>query len=389
MAAKVLYVDDEKDLELLITQNFRREIRSGSLEFFFAGNGEEALAALEQDPEITVVLSDINMPVMDGLTLLARINELRKPQLKTVIISAYGDMENIRTAMNRGAFDFLTKPINFDDLQITINKTIEEALFLKRSLEDQKKLMILESDLSVAHNIQLSILPKEFPDFRQFSLYASMNAARQVGGDFYDFFMIDDKHMALVIADVCDKGVTAALFMAISRTVIKSLGLKGYSPNECIFHANNLLTKEGPGNCMFVTVFYGVLNIETGELEYTNGGHNPPYLVRNSGEVTETELTENTVVGVLEDHVFNMKKIQLEPGDILYTYTDGVTETMNKDRQLFGPERLIEILRQEKDNSPKQIEERISAELGSFADGYYQSDDITMLILKYTGNSNT
>lgn len=385
MAAKILYVDDEKDLELLITQNFRKEIRDNTYEFLFANNGEEALSLIEQDNNVTIVLSDINMPVMDGLTLLARINELKKPSLKTVIISAYGDMENIRTAMNRGAFDFLTKPINFDDLQITINKTIEEALFLRQSLEDREKLMILESDLNVARSIQMSIIPKDFPLSNKFGLHASMRPARQVGGDFYDFFMIDKNRLAIVIADVCDKGVSAALFMAVSRTIIKAIGIKGNSADQCLTEANNLLCSESKGSCMFVTVFFGILDLETGEFEYSNGGHNPPLLLRKNGEVIETETTENTVIGYLEGHIFNLKKFKLESGDTLYTYTDGVTETMNPKRELYGQERLSELLAKMAANSPSEINDAVERELTAFADGYYQSDDITMLALKYFG----
>jgi sigma-B regulation protein RsbU (phosphoserine phosphatase) len=385
MTSKILYVDDERDLELLITQNFRRQIRDGIYQFEFAQNGEEALRRLEQDNGVTIVLSDINMPVMDGLTLLARINELKKPSLKTVIISAYGDMENIRTAMNRGAFDFITKPINFEDLQITINKTIEEALFLRKSLEDHEKLLALESDLNIARNIQMSIIPKEFPVSDKFELYASMRPARQVGGDFYDFFMIDENRLAIVIADVCDKGVSAALFMAVSRTIIKSMGIKGYPADDCLTHANNLLCSESKGSCMFVTVFYGILNLQTGEFEYSNGGHNPPLLIRKNGSVIETETTENTVIGYLEGHKFNSRKIKLEPGDTLYTYTDGVTETMNTHRELYGQERLAEVLSKLADKSPQEINDTIESELTNFADGYYQSDDITMLVLKYGG----
>jgi sigma-B regulation protein RsbU (phosphoserine phosphatase) len=134
--AKILVVDDEIDLEPLVRQKFRRQIREGVYNFIFAFNGLEALAKITEFPEIGIVLSDINMPEMDGLTLLTRLKELRNPGLKTVIVSAYGDMDNIRTAMNRGAFDFITKPVNFEDLEITINKTIEEINLIRHSLEE-------------------------------------------------------------------------------------------------------------------------------------------------------------------------------------------------------------------------------------------------------------
>jgi len=184
MPEKIMVVDDEPDLESLIKQKFRRQIRAGEYDFVFARNGLEALAKLLEHPDISLVLSDINMPEMDGLTLLSKINELKKPTIKTVMVSAYGDMDNIRTAMNRGAFDFLTKPVDFNDMEMTINKTIEQLSILKQALKEHDLLLSIQHDLSVARNIQLAILPKTFPpfpDIKEFDIYASMNAAKEVG----------------------------------------------------------------------------------------------------------------------------------------------------------------------------------------------------------------
>ena len=150
MAVKILSVDDENDLELLLTQYFRRKIRKGEYEFFFAHNGIEALRVLLEQPDINIILSDINMPEMDGLTLLAKINELRNPALKCIMVSAYGDMGNIRTAMNNGAFDFATKPIDLDDLSVTIEKAIEQSDFVKKSQLEHTQLEMIKTDLAVA-----------------------------------------------------------------------------------------------------------------------------------------------------------------------------------------------------------------------------------------------
>jgi phosphoserine phosphatase RsbU/P len=163
MAEKIMVVDDEPDLESLIKQKFRRQIRENEYDFVFAYNGLEALAKLLEHPEICLILSDINMPEMDGLTLLAKLNELKNPALKTVIVSAYGDMDNIRTAMNRGAFDFVTKPVDFQDLETTINKTIQELQILRNAQQEHDQLVALQYDLTVARNIQQAILPKIFP----------------------------------------------------------------------------------------------------------------------------------------------------------------------------------------------------------------------------------
>ncbi|MCF6285073.1 MAG: response regulator [Candidatus Hydrogenedentes bacterium] len=234
---RMLIVDDEPDLEALIRQKFRKKIRQGDYSVVFAGNGQEALETLSANPEIDIILTDINMPVMDGLTLLTRLAE-REELFKAVVISAYGDMDNIRTAMNRGAFDFITKPIDFADLEITIEKTAAEILTLKEGQEASRKLIAVSHELEVAARIQESILPKIFPPFPERSeleIYAAMTPAKQVGGDFYDFFFIDDDHLAFVIGDVSGKGVPAALFMAVCRTLIKATALHEHAPDDAPF----------------------------------------------------------------------------------------------------------------------------------------------------------
>ena len=229
-AIKILSVDDEAPIELLMKQYFRRKIRSGEYEFFFARNGREALSVLNDHPDIGIILCDINMPEMDGLTLLAKVNEMRNPALRVIMVSAYGDMQNIRHAMNNGAFDFATKPIDMDDLAITIEKAIEQIDFVHKTQEEHTQLESLKKDLTTAKEIQQYILPQVFPPFPELTdkidIYAMMEAAKDIGGDFYDFFRLDDDHIALVIADVCDKGIPAALFMAVSNTVIRSKGLQ-------------------------------------------------------------------------------------------------------------------------------------------------------------------
>src|ERR1700712_4586294 len=164
MPLKILVVDDEPDVELLIKQRFRRKIRDGAFNFEFALNGEEALAKLQDDDSIDIVMSDINMPVMDGLTLLSRLRDMDR-LLRTVIVSAYGDMQNIRIAMNRGAYDFLTKPVDFEDFEITLQKTIQEIKGIREGHQVRLKLTALESELDVASQIQQSMLPRRFPPF--------------------------------------------------------------------------------------------------------------------------------------------------------------------------------------------------------------------------------
>ena len=385
MPIKILSVDDENDLELLLTQYFRRKIRKGEYDFHYAHNGLEALTMLLQEKDFDIILSDINMPEMDGLTLLTKVNEMQNPALKCIMVSAYGDMGNIRQAMNNGAFDFATKPIDLDDLSLTIEKAIEQIQYIKTMQKEHNQLESIKGDLAVAREIQQAILPRIFPPFPEeashMDIAASMNAAKDVGGDFYDFFRIDNDHIGFTIADVSGKGVPAAIFMAVSRTLLRATGIRGVSPAECMTYSNDLLSQESV-NYMFVTMFYGIYNIRTGEVCYSNAGHNPPYLMKANGHVELLPLSKDIVAGAIDDYQFTQESIQLEPGDTLLLYTDGVTEAIDTDEKEYGEARLEKLLAQSCKLSCQEIVDNVKADVKAFAGEAEQSDDITLLALK-------
>lgn len=385
MAIKILSVDDEPDLEVLLSHYFRRKIRKGEYEFTFAHNGLEALKLMVEHPDFDIVLSDINMPEMDGLTLLSKINELRNPAQKCIMVSAYGDMKNIRTAMNRGAFDFATKPIDMEDLSLTIEKAVEEVNYIKQTQREHLQLESIQSDLAVAGEIQKAILPCRFPPFpeiKDLDIYASMTPAKEIGGDFYDFFRLDEERIGLVIADVSGKGVPAALFMAVSNTLLRSIAMTKENSRECIEELNRLLCRVNV-NSMFVTVFYGILNHRTGALDYTNGGHNPAYVLRGkNGELERLGRFPNLVVGGFEDFSYKSESAQLDPGDSLFLYTDGITEAFDVKDEAFGDGRLEDSLVELYHDDAKTIIEGVYADLGEFIGDTTQSDDITMLVVK-------
>ncbi len=385
MSIKILSVDDEVDLELLLSQHFRRKIRSGEYEFFFAHNGLEALQVLVKNPEISIILSDINMPEMDGLTLLARVNEMRNPAMKCIMVSAYGDMDNIRQAMNGGAFDFATKPIDLDDLDKTIEKAIDQINYIRSSMKEHSQLVNIQNDLSVAREIQQGILPHCFRLRMELAdnvdIFASMLAAKDIGGDLYDFFPIDDTHFGFTIADVSGKGIPAAIFMSVSRTMIKANGVRGIPSNECLREVNNLLCEESL-NSMFVTTFYGVYDLENGCIEYTNAGHNPPYILHADGTVEQLVTSRNLVLGAMEGISFKSDTMQLQPGDALVMYTDGVTEAENSTHGQFGEPALEDTLRACKGESSQRIVEAINTNVKQFAGDADQFDDITQLVIR-------
>ncbi|MCG6912646.1 SpoIIE family protein phosphatase [bacterium BMS3Abin03] len=383
--AKILVVDDEPDLESLIQQKFRSKIKAKQYEFQFAQNGEEAFEKISNDGTIDLVLTDINMPVMDGLTLLSKINELNNKLLRSVIVSAYGDMENIRTAMNRGAFDFITKPIDLKDLEITIEKSLKEIEEYKLAVSAQTKLIALQQELDIANVIQTSILPKTFPPFpnrNEFEIFAKMIPAKDVGGDLYDFFLVDKYRLGVVIGDVSGKGIAAALLMAVSKTLLKATAYKGMPADNILSEVNNIIADESPPN-MFVTLFYGVFDTRSGAFEYSNGGHNLPYIISVDGQVKSLDNIGGLMIGAMKDVPYESNVIMIKPGESLIFFTDGVTESFNKEGEEFHETGLEKILEGKNSLSVNELVDYVFENVQSFSEGVEQSDDITCLALKY------
>jgi len=382
---KILVVDDEPDLQMLMMQKFRHKVKSREYEFLFAENGVEALDVVSNNLDLSLVLSDINMPKMDGLTLLDKLRDLDRNDLRTVIVSAYGDMDNIRTAMNRGAYDFVTKPIDFKDLETTIEKTLAEIVKFIRSKQMEEQLEALNHDLDMAARIQQKILHQEFPVFpddERFNIFANMIAAKHVGGDFYDFFKFDDDHLAFFIGDVAGKGMPAAIYMAVCRTMLKAIGSEVADPAECMEKVNNMLIPESDIST-FVTVFYGVLDLKTGELSYCNGGHNLPYIQSKNGEVKELENIGGLLLGKFEGAPYNMTTVQLDPGDAIVTFTDGVTEAEDEGDGFFDEERVISYLEKHPAKSLEPLVKGLFLEVMKYTGAAEQSDDITVLSIRY------
>ena len=376
---KILVVDDEPDLEPLILQRMRRDIRRRQYTFVFARNGLEALEKLGADETIDLVLSDINMPQMDGLTLLSQIPSV-STDVRSVIISAYGDMKNIRTAMNRGAFDFVTKPIDFEDLRVTIERTLSHLLEWREALESRNKLTVLQNELDIASTMQQSLLPNHFPEGETFQVFGRMEPARNVGGDFFDILNRDHHRLGVVVADVSDKGVPAALFMMSSRTLIRAMSIGSAMPGEVLASVNELLLEDNDST-MFVTLFYAVYDPENGMFTYANGGHNPPLLVHPDGSSEELPLTGGIALGLVSDFKYVERTLRLMPGDALILYTDGVTEAMNEDLEEFGVPRLIKVFQVDPPSSAEDTTGRVFEAVHDFAGEADQSDDITCLVL--------
>ncbi len=385
MPIKILSVDDEPDLELLLKQHFRKKIRAGQYEILFASSGLEALEKLYSDKTIDIVLTDINMPGIDGLELLEKINVMNRPSLKTVVVSAYSDMENIRTAMNRGAFDFITKPIDLDDLELTIEKTIRQTEISKKSIRDRKQLMEIQQELDLARKLQFSLLPDKYPPFPGVSdvdIFGAMKPALNVGGDLFDYFFIDDDHLGFFIGDISGKGVPAALFMAMSRSIIRSNAMRGLNPGKCMEESNRQILDAGKDS-MFITLFYGILNIKNGNLAYCSAGHELPYLVPTCGGVSRLNSTGNAALGAMENVNYNTAEIPLNRGETIFMYTDGLIEALNDDEDAYGRGNLESALEKNIDQPVKKITEIVFSDVDQFTGGAAQFDDITLVALRY------
>ncbi|MFW6306448.1 MAG: PP2C family protein-serine/threonine phosphatase, partial [Bacillota bacterium] len=261
------------------------------------------------------------------------------------------------------------------DLQASI-KQLQETTAAKERIE---------SELKIAHKIQASMLPRIFPPFpdrTEFDIYASMTPAKEVGGDFFDFFLVDENKVAIVIGDVSGKGVPAALFMVIAKTLIKNEAQQDIPVDEIFYNVNNSLCKDNE-ELLFVTSFIAILDLKTGKLEYSNAGHNPPIIKTKNNECEYLKMNNGFVLGGMTDFEYKREVIDFNSGDIIYIYTDGITEAMNNNREQYSTDRLLNTFNNIEELEVENIENIIKADVNEFVGDAPQYDDYTMLVLKY------
>lgn len=280
-----------------------------------------------------------------------------------------------------------------DQLVIKSKDEVEDmSNVINRMVADLRDKQRIETELNSAANIQLGMLPKNFTVFSNFSnhnrfnLYATMKPAREVGGDFYDFFMPDNNHLAFIVADVSGKGVPAALFMVMGKTLLRgSIHINADKELQDTMSQVNSILCENNENDLFITVWAGLLNLTTGELTFCNAGHNPPLLMRNCKNFEYLNDIHGTVMGFLKKGKYKQTQITLSPGDKLYLYTDGVTEAQNKAQELYNDDRLRDCLNAHKQLAPKEMLAVVKGDVDTFVDGAEQFDDMTMLMVEYLG----
>ena len=309
-------------------------------------------------------------------------NKLTKPIL---------DLKYDVGEISGGNLDYVARVESNDEISDLANAFNDMTLSLKNYINDLTSLTAekerIGAELNVATNIQSSMLPSifpAFPDDKRFDIFATMNPAKEVGGDFYDFFMIDDKHIAIVVADVSGKGVPAALFMVIGKTLIKDhTGLKT-DLASVFYEVNNLLCESNSEN-LFITAFEAVINIETGHFNYVNAGHEMPFIYKKGKEWHEYQMKPGFVLAGMENIKFSTGDFYLEPGDKVFQYTDGVTEATNSNNELYGMDRLKKALDANADKSMTDLLPAVKADIDKFVGDAPQFDDITMLGFEFKG----
>ena len=393
---RVMVVDDtEANIDILL------ETLGDDHKVVVATDGESALQDIEKNPP-DLILLDIMMPGMDGYQVCKKLKEMEMTyNIPVIFLTALKEEGDEAAGLGLGAVDYITKPFNPELVKARVKNHLDlkrhrnhlEEIVERRTQEIVERQRVeyqlraakekMESELSIAAQIQNSFLPSTFPAYpehSEFDLFAMMRPAREVGGDFYDFFFVDDEHLVLIIADVSDKSIPAALYMMVSRTMFRSLTRQIKSPGQVLAEANNLICEEND-TCMFITTFLAYYNISTGQLIFSNAGHNPAILIGSDGVSNEFALKHGMALGIRSKVSYGETETWLAPGQILFLYTDGVTEALSPQNELYGAERLVERLSVGYGLSLTQLLDSIDIALEEFQQGN-QFDDITMLALK-------
>jgi len=317
---------------------------------------------------------------MNGLELLGEIAK-RNAEVKAIVVSAYGDMDNIRTAMNLGAVDFVTKPVDFEDLETTIARTEEHIRTWRGAMRSRDRMRALESELEMARTLQQSALPSEMPTSHRYEIEARMIPTREIGGDFFDVVKLENEQIGVALADVPGTGIPAALFMTGARSVLKGTAIGASDPVTVLSEMNQILEQDNP-ETMFLTLVYLVYNPRTGEMRYANGGHPLPLIAGGDGTCSEFAPVRGVAVGLDADAAFEEEMQTLEPGATVIMYSDGVVRANNPAGEAFGAERLRQVFEGRPPTGAGEAIQRIEEAVAAFSEGLKHDDDLTVLALR-------
>jgi sigma-B regulation protein RsbU (phosphoserine phosphatase) len=384
----LLIVDDNEDNRYTLTRRLQRE---GYANLTSAADGQQALELLGARP-FDLVLLDVMMPGLNGYEVLERMradNRLR--HIPVIMISALDEIESVIRCIELGAEDYLSKPFNPTLLRARVGASLE-----KKHLRDEIVAVLdqIEGELRAAREVQLGMVPTDFPlpsAAGPVEIFATLEPARQIGGDLYDFFWGEDGRLYFVIADVSDKGAPAALFMARTKTMIRmvatlSRGLAGVplEPDLIIKKVNEELCLDNRQG-MFVTVFFGILDPATALVSFCNAGHNPPYIMNGAHGVVALDGPRGKPLGIRSTFAYATGTCKLDPGDCLFLFTDGITEAMDPAGDWFTEERLEETLRSLAGEPASTVVGKVVARVREFAATAPQADDIAAMAIRRSG----
>jgi serine phosphatase RsbU (regulator of sigma subunit) len=384
---KILIVDDEP----FNVDYLEQELEDLNYETISAANGQDALEKIaSESPDL--VLLDIMMPIMDGLTVLQKVKaDPAVRDIPIIVISANNDLKSVVKGIQLGAEDYLPKPFEPALLKARIQSSLE-----KKRLHDLQGLYLksLEHELDIARDIQKEFLPARLPEVPGWEIASYFKAAREVAGDFYDAFLLADGTLAFLVADVCGKGIGAALYMTLFRSLIHAASIsdqftpgqeqQSFTPAERLQHAisltNNYVAETHEESNMFATVFIGILNPKNGKLSYINCGNEPALIAGREGGVHTMLTRSGPAIGAIAQAKFTVKETSLADGDLLVAFTDGIPDTQNINGEFFGNDRLRELLAG--NSTPAMLLKEMEADLNRFVGEAEQFDDITLLAIK-------
>ena len=378
---RTLIADDDPD----IIAALRLLLKSQGYEPDSVSSPSAVLEAIARS-QFDVVLIDLNYARdttsgREGLDLISRIHAL-DPLLPIVVMTAWGTVDLAVEAMRRGVCDFVQKPWDNPRLLQTLRKQVRHARARRNAQyqieSDHRRYVQLDLEVIEARQLQENLLTTTAPELEGVQIAVQWQPAATLGGDYVAAFSIDDNNAALCVADVVGKGLPAALLMSNFQAALKSLAAESLSPAEVSTRLNQHLYANTPLN-KFVTAFYGVVNVPARTLSFTNSGHNPPLLMRKNGECVQLEVGGG-VLGGFPDESFMEGAVELQPGDRLALFTDGLTEAVNENKEQFGEERLIELLRTYRDRSANELKEIIFKVVGEFCNETFEDDAALMIV---------
>jgi sigma-B regulation protein RsbU (phosphoserine phosphatase) len=340
-------------------------------------NGVMALSVAQVEPP-DLILLDIRMPEMNGYEVCEHLKVDEKTRdIPIIFISALDATQDKVKAFQVGGLDYITKPFQVEEVLARV-ETHLSLRKLQTMLQEANNKMGME--LALAGEVQTSFLPRELPIIPGWQLTVTLQSSRETSGDYYDIKLLPNGRLGLLVADVVDKGAGAALFMALSWTLFRTYAVEFPTQPEIVLDAVNNRILEDTNTKQFVTAFYGILEPETGSLAYCNAGHCPPFLIKLDGELNQLTRT-GVPLGIFEDQTWKRGLVQLDPGDVLVLYSDGVTESQNVEKSFFGEDRLLESARGRLGNTASEIQDGIIGDLYSFMGEASQTDDIVLSIL--------